>query len=171
HGEDHLPRAAREVLGESLLLDEDPGRLDHHVDPEVAPGDRRRVLLRRHRDLPAVDVEEVVVGRDRAVEHPHHRVVLQEVDQLLVVEQVVDRRDLQVGAGGEDAEDAAADAAEAVDADLDAHRAPPSAWAAPSSAVQRRTRSTTRWAYPQPLSNQVRVFDTWLPRVMVARLS
>ena len=45
------------------------------------------------------------------------RVVLQEVAELLVLEEVVDRDDLDVPTVGQDAEDAPADPAEAVDAD------------------------------------------------------
>ena len=125
--------AAGEVALELLALAEDAGRLDHHVDAELAPGDRGGVALGGHRDPPAVDVERLVVAADLALEDPHDGVVLQQIGELLVLEEVVDRRHLDVVAVGEDAEDAAADAAEAVDADPDRHHA-----ASRSSSTKRR---------------------------------
>ena len=44
--DDHLLRAACEVLAAAGLVDEPAGRLDHDVDAEVLPRDLRRVLLR-----------------------------------------------------------------------------------------------------------------------------
>ncbi len=86
----------------------------------VSAGSRSAVID----DLVAVDVHR---RRPRCstslVEAPHHRVVAQQVGQLLVVEEVVDRHDLDVVAVAEDAKDAAADAAETVDADADCHHA------------------------------------------------
>ena len=64
----------------------------------------------------------VVVDGDVLAEPAEDRVVLQQVRERLVVGEVVDRDDLDVGAlrqGG--AEEVAADAAEAVDAYADGH--------------------------------------------------
>ena len=46
--DDHLAGAGLEVLGRALALREEAGRLDHHVDAEVAPGQRGRVALGHH---------------------------------------------------------------------------------------------------------------------------
>jgi len=65
----------------------------------------------------------VVVVVDARVEPAGDGVVLQQVSERLVVGEVVHRDDLEVCALGEcGAEVVAADAAEAVDADLDRHR-------------------------------------------------
>ena len=54
-GDDHLLGARLEVLGGVVAGGEEAGRLDHDVDAEVAPGQRRRVALGEHLDLVAVD--------------------------------------------------------------------------------------------------------------------
>jgi len=74
-------------------------------------------------DRRAVDDDVVVVVLDGRVEAARDRVVLQQVGERLVVGEVVHCDDLEVGALGESgAEVVAADAAEAVDADLYGHR-------------------------------------------------
>src|SRR5207302_7859670 len=98
--------------------------------------------------------------------------VLQQVGQLPDLEQIVDRRHLEVAAVGQDAEHAAADAAEAVDADPGhglCSLAP--AFSRASISWKRRMRSISRWATPQPLSNQVRVLEALPASAMVAKLS
>ena len=71
----------------------------------------------------AVDDDVVVVVVDGRVETARDRVVLEQVREGLVVGEVVHRDDLEVGALGESGtEVVAADAAEAVDADLYGHR-------------------------------------------------
>ena len=94
----------------------------------------------------------------------HHRIVPQEVSELRVVVEVVDRYHFDVGALVENAEDAPTDPAEAVDPHSDAHRPASSA----PKAASRSPSSTARKAYAQPLSNQVSVFATRLPTTMVA---
>jgi hypothetical protein len=99
-----------------------PVRLDDHVGTDVAPLQRRRVALGAQSDAPAVDDQRRAVDRDLALEAAVHAVVLQHVGQVVGLEQVVDADDLDVGEvlhGG--TEDHAPDAAEAVDADADAH--------------------------------------------------
>jgi hypothetical protein len=155
HREHHLAGPRRQVAGERLAGAEDAGRLDDHVDPEPAPRDLRGIAERRHLHLAAVDVDGVGVGLDLAREDPHHGVVLQQVGEELVVEQVVDRHDLDVVALAQDTEDGAADAAEAVDADAygplggdrggHGHDAASLRDAARSRVRNRRIRSTTRW--------------------------
>jgi hypothetical protein len=82
----------------------------------------------------------VAVDPHVLLEDAHHRVVLQEVGELVVVEEVVDGDDLDVFPVADDAVDGPADAAEAVDRDA-AHRE------ASRSSVSKRSRSSTaRWA-------------------------
>ena len=52
-GDDHLPRAAVEVLRGAVALREEAGRLDHDVDAEVAPGKAAGVALGRGAGAPA----------------------------------------------------------------------------------------------------------------------
>ena len=59
-GDDHLLGARVEVLGGVGALGEEAGRLDHDVDAEVAPRQRRRVALGQHLDVAAVDGEDAV---------------------------------------------------------------------------------------------------------------
>ena len=104
-------------------LGEEAGRLDDDVDAELAPGQVRGVALGERLDGLAVDDDVVVVVVDGRVEATGDRVVLEQVGERLVVGEVVHRDDLEVGALGEGgAEVVAADAAEAVDADLYGHR-------------------------------------------------
>src|SRR5690606_31783277 len=103
-------------------LREEAGGLDHDVDTEVAPREVCRVALLHHGDGLTADDDLVALERHLCVETTRDRVVLEEVSEGCVVRQVVDRDDLEVAAlceGG--AEVVAADAAEAVDADFDAH--------------------------------------------------
>ena len=118
----HLLGAGLDVLARVGRLREEAGRLDDDVDAELAPRQVRGVALRERLDRLAVDDDVVVVVVDGRVETARDRVVLQQVGERLVVGEVVHRDDLEVGALGEGgAEVVAADAAEAVDADLYGH--------------------------------------------------
>jgi hypothetical protein len=117
-GDDDLLGAGLEVLGGVRALGEEAGRLDHDVDAEVAPRQLRRIALRERLDLAAVDDQRVPGRLDGGREAPVDGVVLEQVRERLVVRDVVDGDDLDVGAGlVRRAEDIAADAAEAVDPD------------------------------------------------------
>ena len=104
---------------------EDAGALEHDVDAEVAPRQRRRVLLGEDLDLAAVDDDRARRRRvDVAVVGAVGRVVLEQERVHLGVDEVVDRDDLDVrGALDERLERLAADPAEAVDADAGGHGA------------------------------------------------
>ena len=131
--DDHLLGALREVLGGALAVGEQPGGLDHHVDPELAPRQRRRVALGEHLQLFAVDVERALAaGADRARIRPEDRVVLEQVRERARVGQVVDRHPLDLlcqllAPGLRGAEHVSADAAESVDPDAYWHALPPEA--------------------------------------------
>ena len=121
--DDGLLRAGLDVLVGPVVVGEEAGGFDDVVDADVAPLEVGRVPLGGGADLLAVDDEVVRVGRDLAVELAVDRVVLEEVSERVVVEQVVDGNDLDVRVRRGGAEDEAADAAEAVDTDLDGHGA------------------------------------------------
>jgi hypothetical protein len=108
------------VLGGVRALGEQPGRLDHDLDPELRPRQIPRVALGEDLQLGAVDRDRAVACLDLAREAPEDRVVLEQVGQRLGVGEVVDRDELEFGArlvGG--AKQVASDPAEAVDPDLD----------------------------------------------------
>jgi hypothetical protein len=118
-----LDRAAQVGLG-LLGVGEEAGGLDDHVDVVGAPVDVGRVLLGEHLDLVAVDAQPVARGLDRARVAAQGRVVLGQLGQRLGVGQVVDRHELDVGAGRlGGTEHVAADAAETVDTDAYGHGA------------------------------------------------
>ena len=70
-------------MGRGLVAGgEVPGRLDHHVDAEVAPRQLRRVRLDEDLQLLAVDVDAAVLAQlDRARVGTEDRVVLEQVGQ------------------------------------------------------------------------------------------
>src|SRR4030095_16651508 len=108
--DDHLPGPALEVLGGVVALGEDAGRLDDHVDAQVAPGELGRVALGAGQDPLAGDGDRLVVEGDVPLQAAEGRVVLEQVRQGLVVGQVVHGHDLDVLALGRP-EVVAADAA------------------------------------------------------------
>jgi hypothetical protein len=114
------------VLGGVLAAGEQAGRLDHHVDPEVAPGKRRRVALGEHLQRLAVDRDRALARLYLGGEAPEDRVVLEQVGQRAGVGDVVDGDELDVRARGvRRTEEIATDPAEAVDADLHCHELNP----------------------------------------------
>ena len=166
HRQDDLLRPGRQMPLELLPRQEHPGRLDNDVHGELPPRDLRRVLLLGHQHLPAADRQRVAIRRNVLLEDAHDGVVLQEVREVRVVVQVVDRRDLDVVAVREDPEHRPSDPAEPVDADPD-HAASRRA----SSRANRSIKSTARCAYPYPASYQDSVFETFPPSTIVARES
>jgi len=119
--QDHLAGAGGQVLLEVRLLREHPGGLHHEGDVEVLPGEGGRVLRRQGLDGLAVHPELPLAGLDGPGEAPVDRVVLEQAGEGGGVGEVVDRDDLELGAGVQGPEDQAADAAEAVDGDASGH--------------------------------------------------
>jgi hypothetical protein len=119
--ENDLLRAGGEVLARAVLVEEDAGRLDHRGGAHRAPGELRRIGLGGAADGLAVDDELTVLDLDRALEATVDGVVLQHVGEVVDLEQIVDRDDVDVTALDGGAEDHASDAAEAIDTDLDRH--------------------------------------------------
>src|SRR6266540_1627489 len=152
-GDDHLLGAALEVQGGMVPVGEAAGRLDHHVDPEVAPGQVGRVALGEGAEAGPVDRDRLLVVADLGVEPAEGRVVLEQVGQGAVVGEVVDGDDLDVlvvlgdrGGLSCGAEEVAPDGAEAVDAHADiAHRV---------------LLVHARWPVPDPAHGQARPFFT-----------
>ena len=94
--DDHLLRPGLQMLGRTLPLGEDPRRLQHHIDAQVLPRQRRRIPHRQTLEPLAVD-HDVLIGRRHLIGQPtQDRVVLQQVRQRRVVGDVVHRHDLDV---------------------------------------------------------------------------
>ncbi len=97
--DDDLLRALREVLGGARAVGEEAGRLDHDVDAELAPRQRRRVALGEHlaarapstTSAPSRDLHLARVGAE-------DRVVPEQVRERRRVGQVVDRDPLDCSA-------------------------------------------------------------------------
>ena len=121
-GDDDLLGATVEVGLGLLAVGEEAGGLHDDLDAQVAPGQVGGVALSEHLDVLAVDGDAILVVGDLAVETTKDRVVLEQVGQGLVVRQVVDGDNLDVGAlleGG--TEEVAADPAEAVNTNAGGH--------------------------------------------------
>ena len=162
--------AAGEVAGGLVAGGEDPGRLDHHVDAVLAPGDLGRVTRLELADLVAVDREAGVGGLDLVGQHAPDGVVLeQERHRLAVAEGVVHRHQLDAGAGapGEDRPvEGAADAPEAVDAHTYRHvlflPSGPTSSAQPPGADPPRGAGRPQRAYEaEPSSALARAAGSW----------
>ena len=99
------------------------GGLEHDVDAEVLPRQRRRILLGEDSDLVAVDGDRAVRRRDVALVRAVHRVVLEEVRERLRIGQVVDGDELDVGDTLllRGAKHLSSDASKAVDANANRH--------------------------------------------------
>ena len=110
------------VLG-LLPVGEMPRRLDHEVD--VLPGQLRGVALAEDLDLPAVDLQRLAVGFDFPGERSERGVVAQQVSERLGVGQVIDGDEFDAGIAEPRPQYVAADAAETVNRDFDAHISSP----------------------------------------------
>ena len=121
-GDDDLLRTGLDVGLGGVGVGEETGRLDDDVDVVLTPGEVLRVPLRGDDDALAADDDGLVVVVDILAEAAEDGVELQQVRQGLVVGQVVDRDNLDVGAALEDgAEVVASDTTEAVDAYTNRH--------------------------------------------------
>ena len=101
---------------------EEAGGLDDDVGSDGGPVQGGGVALGPGLERRAVVRDRVVVIRDVALETTEDRVVLEQRGERLVVGEVVDPDDLDVGARGQNGpEEVAADAAEAVDAYANSH--------------------------------------------------
>jgi len=118
-----LLRTRIEVLLRPVTAREEPRRLEHDVDAEVAPWQVRGVALGEHLHLLAARVDDAVAERDLAREGTERRVVLQEVRHRGGITEVVDRDDLYVRPERLlRAEEVPPDAPEAIDANTNRHR-------------------------------------------------
>src|SRR5262249_24140952 len=96
--DDDLGRARIDVLARAFAVGEQPGRLQHDVDVEVAPRQAVRVALREHADLVPADGDGPVPNLNVLVEPPEHGVVPEQVSHRLQIPEIVSSDDLEVTA-------------------------------------------------------------------------
>ena len=105
-----------------LLRQEQARRLDDVLRAQLAPGQVGGIALGKHGDALAVDDDGVLGGGHVAAELTVHGVVLQHIGQIIRGAEVVDADDLDLRVIQRSAHDHAADTAETIDTDFDAHK-------------------------------------------------
>src|SRR5215469_6397767 len=93
-GYDHSLCSGLEMLCGSLAPGEDTGAFERDIDPELAPGQLRRITFGRYSDLASADIHPTVAGRDLARKMAVHAVISEEVCIGLDRPQIVDPDDL-----------------------------------------------------------------------------
>ncbi len=121
-GDDDLLGASSDVLACRLGVDEATRGLDDDVCTQCSPRKVRRFALSDDLDCLAINDDCVAVNGHRHRETTKDRVVLEKVRKGLDIRKVVDANDLNIGTLGEDgAEVVAANAAKAINTDLNGH--------------------------------------------------
>ena len=148
-GDHHAARAGLQVSACLLPPAQGAGGFHHHVHLARRPRQGLRILLGGEGDAIVVDHEMPLAAADLLVEPSVHRVVLQEVGQVVEVGEIVDRHDLEPLAFVHLLEHATADPSESVDGHTGgAHGAPSfrdrgnSSSTAPSRGDRERSSST-----------------------------
>ena len=95
-GDQDLLHTVLQVSPRGLSVSEQPGRLNHDVNAEVAPWDGGRVTLSEHLDFVSVNGDGILPVGDFTVEAAQHGVVLQHVGERAWVSEVVLCYDLNV---------------------------------------------------------------------------
>src|ERR1700733_5373923 len=125
---DHdLLRAALQMGACLGAAREEAGALENEFGADLTPRQLRRIALREHADAIAVDDHRIALDAYFPREPAVHRVVARQVRIGLRVTQIIDGDDLDLaGALGvvQSAQNVAADAAVAVDSNLDWHMRP-----------------------------------------------
>ena len=122
-GHDDLLGASLDVHAGLLVGEEETGGLDDDFSADLVPLELGRILLGRKADLLAVDNHRVAFDLYVLLERAVDGIVLEHVCEVIGIEKIVDADDLDVVREViyRRAENHAADAAEAVDANLDSH--------------------------------------------------
>src|SRR5690606_35794069 len=104
-----------------LTLLERAGAFEHHVDTQLSPRELRRIAGAQRLELPPGNVELAVVDRHRLLIAAVDGVEAQQVGQVLGVDEIVDRDELEPGLLDQQLEDDPADSSEPVDCSFRAH--------------------------------------------------
>ncbi len=125
HGQDDLPGAGRQVLVQGGPVAEHARGLDDEVHAQLPPRDLGRIAVGGHGDPLLVHVHRVRLDSNRPLEAAHDRVVLAAGRPAARCSKrsLIATTSMSFARSLEDAEHAAPDAAEAVDADAQGHHA------------------------------------------------
>ena len=88
-GDDHFPDGATQVLARVFGFGEKSGRLDHDLRAHRFPVDCRRISLREHAKLPALNLDAAFRGADLVMQIPEDGIVFEQVRERLCVRQIV----------------------------------------------------------------------------------
>ena len=121
-GHHHVLGAGGDVTCGLLLGQEQTGGLDDVLRAHLGPGQVGGITLCKHGDGLAVDDDGALLAADLAGELAVHRIVFQHIGQIVSGTQIVDTHDLDLGVVHAAAHDHAADAAETIDTDFNAHK-------------------------------------------------
>ena len=106
-------------------IGEESRRLDHDVDPKVAPGQVARIPLREDLYPRTVHRQMITVGADAAGVVAEDGIVLQEMSQRRRIGDVIDGDDLEVASTVRGPVDVAPNAAKPIDPNLHRHERSP----------------------------------------------
>ena len=120
-GHDDLLGAGVQMALALLLGQEQAGGLHNILSTQLSPRQVGGIALGRDRDLLAVDDDGALSVADLSVALAVHRIILQHISQVVGGAQIVDAHDLDFGMIQACAEHHAADTAEAIDANFNAH--------------------------------------------------
>ena len=140
---------------------ENTRRFNYAIDTMFSPGNRCGVTYRIHLCWVFVCVKRVVFNTNCSWKNSHDGVVLKQVSQCIVICNVIDGYNFNVIVFGHDSKYRSSDSAKPVNANTNFHDGSP-------NSARRFTISTTRFAYPQPLSYQETVFKSLPPITCVA---
>ena len=121
-GHDDLLRAGVDVRLRLFLRQEQARGFDDVLRTDLTPGQVRGVALGEDGDLAAVDHDAVVVALHIGGESAVHSIVFQHVGQIIGGAEVIDAHDLDLGMVQACAKDHTANAAKAVNTDLNTHK-------------------------------------------------
>jgi hypothetical protein len=97
-GDDHLRGARFEMPRGALAVGEEPCRLDHDVDAQIAPGQVLGIAFGEEEEIVTSDGDLAVPDLDVLGQAAQHRVVLEQVSHRLGVPEVVRSDDFEVPA-------------------------------------------------------------------------
>ena len=115
------PCASADVLLKILTPRERPGAFEHEFDAQLLPGKIQRVAVAQRPQLAAGDHQIVSIDLDGLRVPSVHRVEAKQVGEVLDVDQVVDRDQLDRWLVDHQLQDCASDSSQTVDGDFDAH--------------------------------------------------
>ena len=107
-----------------VLIGEAAGGFDHIFNPQFTPGDISRFAVIEYLDMSAVHFYAAVIRRNRLAVNAHYRIVLKQMGQRVIISQVINADNFQIGKcfiltlG---AEDRSADPTKTVDANFNSH--------------------------------------------------